>query len=274
MTHDNLAIMVTYFQRHTVPVFLLLERRGELRPHVFTTFVASVRDIWILVTAGHCITDVEEAARQGYTIKRARLLDSAGPDATYRESVPFDYEASEPIAPFADDKFDCGFLRLNPLDRAALAANGVVPITEDAWEKQCVGPEIFAATGFLQERSTIEPEKYKLSMVLLPIGALPERPHQFEETDAPRWYGQVSSHVAHSLVGMSGGPVLAFQEDSAGAVRYWLHGIQSAQAPRFPRDPYIAACLAWPMLSLIAERIDRQVAEQRQSAASAEEDTR
>lgn len=265
MSDDQLAKMVTYFQRHTVPVFLLLERRGELRPHVFTTFVASVRGIWILVTAGHCITGVEDAIGEGYIIKQARLLDSAGPDATYREPVPFDYEGSQPIAPFDDDKFDCGFLRLSSIDRAALTANGVIPINEDAWEKQCVGPEIFAATGFLQEISAIEPTKYRLSMVLLPIGALQDRPSQFEETNAPRWYGQVSPHAAGSLVGMSGGPVLAFRQGEAGTVRYWLHGIQSAQAPRFPRDPYIAVCLATPMLSLIAAQIDRQVTEDRRA---------
>jgi len=259
VSDEQFRKMVKYFQRHTVPVFLVLEHDVERRPHVFTTFVASVRGVWILVTAGHCITGVEDAIREGYVIKQARLLDSAGPNATYREPLPFDYEASQPIAPFEDERFDCGFLRLGPMDRAALTANGVMPITEEAWEKQCVGPEIFAATGFLKSMSDIELARYRLTMVLLPIGALPERPSQFEETDAPRWYGRVSPLAADSLVGMSGGPVLAFQQDESGAFRYWLHGIQSAQAPGFPHNPYIAVCLAAPMLKLIAAQIDSQM---------------
>src|SRR5258707_8145478 len=84
--------IVAYFQRHLVPVFIAFANGAESLSAVVTTFVMSVSDQWLLVTAGHCIQQIEDFTRKHrYKITTCRLMDSMGVGASHNDSIPFVY---------------------------------------------------------------------------------------------------------------------------------------------------------------------------------------
>lgn len=253
--------MVRFFQRHVVAIYLHFERAGQHSAALMSAFVVSVRGQWLLFTAGHCIADVEENLRNGWTIPRSRLIDTLGSDARFSFPVPFDYLEASPTAMCIDEKNDYGVLFVRDNVQRLLQANGVVPLTEEVWEKQPTAPDGFFMTGIVGELSAALIDQARVTAVVLGVDEVKERPACFAATDAFRWYGraQMPKEGLTSLVGMSGGPIFSFKVDEDGVMRYWLHAIQSVQSARFPHDPHIAANLTLPAAGFLAQVIEGRV---------------
>jgi len=176
-----------------------------------------------------------------------------GLGAKYSQPIPFDYLGAAPTAMFQDEKNDYGLLYVDDHDRRLLQANGIEPITEVAWDCNLVEPDGFFLIGIPGQLTTAAPDLACVTTVLLGVKALAVRPPCFDVTDAMRWYGEVlMPRGLRSLEGMSGGPIFAIKRVEGGALKYWLHGIQSAQSPRFPSEPYVAANLARPLARFLA----------------------
>ena len=245
--------IIDTFSRHIVPIYLLFEKDGEPKhPVWFTAFLLQVRGNYLLATVGHCLDDVETMERRGWKITKARLMDALSFNAKFLDPIPFDYHLSSPYRPLQQDENDYGLLILSDLTAAALLANQILPISEAAWECDMGEPELYFVTGILGIGSTVTQEYAHLKAVSALIQHIPECPSCFNHV-ALRWYGKVlPTEQITSLEGMSGGPVFAMKYVD-GRYKYWLHGIQSAQSPRFPIEPYIAVNLAQPMAAFLAE---------------------
>jgi hypothetical protein len=225
--------LVGYFAKHLVPVLFTFEKEGQSHSAVMTTFVLSITDQWFLVTAGHCIGEVEKATTDyGYRIAACYLIDSIGLDAEYQDPIPFAYEDSYPV-PLSNDKdSDYGVIALSPYYRQLLEKNNVQPLSEEVWKHQPRDVDFYCLLGVPGELVRVDIGQVQIATTLHRVEPLAERPSGFSETDAPLFYGRVMlGEGVSSIGGMSGGPIFAFHQDHQGEPRYWLVALQSRWLP-------------------------------------------
>ena len=89
--------LVEFFHRHVVPVYFDMKRGADHRRFIITTFVMSIYEQWFLVTAGHCIENIEKLTEAGYKITRCWLIDSMGTGAAHRHPIPFENKGVRPL---------------------------------------------------------------------------------------------------------------------------------------------------------------------------------
>lgn len=223
------AEWVGFFHRHVVPIQLQFRRGEQVELRVFTAFVLSVRDQWLLVTAAHCIAGVQENIARGFSIERCWLMDCVGLHAKDLRPVPFDWSAALPTALYDDPDNDIGLLVVHDHYRRLLVANGVEAITEQAWDVSFDDARGFLLVGIPSELARPATPVTTLTAVGLPVRQLDEPPPALKKTSAKRWYGTVRMPDGlNDIDGMSGGPVLAWRINEHGTMKYWLHAVQSA----------------------------------------------
>ena len=96
---------------HVVGIYFEIQFKGQpLRQFVHTAFLFSVGGRWMLMTAGHCVTDIREMREHGGALVRSKLIDSMGEGASYRDPVPFAYDESHPMHIGVTEDIDYGVL--------------------------------------------------------------------------------------------------------------------------------------------------------------------
>ena len=78
--------------RHVVGIYYDFTLEGERRQVVQTAFLFSVVGRWMLMTAGHCISDIRAFRDRGGILRRCRLIDCMGEGAQHIEPVPLSYD--------------------------------------------------------------------------------------------------------------------------------------------------------------------------------------
>jgi hypothetical protein len=248
---DRNSGLVRFFQRHVIPIQLKFSNGSHVYYALISSFVLSVQDQWMLMTAAHCLQGVETAQAQGYSVERCLLIDTLGSDARFKQPVPFDWSSSCPTRLFNDPDDDFGLIFVDGMTRRQLIANGVAPITEEAWDFEHPEAEAFMLIGVPTELARVGEPISHLTTVLVPVFHETERPEGLRETAAPRWYGRVGkSERFDNIDGMSGGPIFGCYRGTDGESRYWLHAVQSAW---HKTTRAIAACPTRPVARLLAE---------------------
>lgn len=233
--------LVAFLHQHVVPVFFTLEKGQDTEHRVMTTFVLSVSNRWFLITAGHCVQQVEtRTKRDGYGIVQCLLMDSLGLGATYREPIPFVYEQAQPVCLSDDLGFDYGVIDLSPHYKQLLQANNVRGLNEEVWKKQPGEVDFYGLLGIPTELIKLESEGIWVTPVPLIVDRISQKPKGFTKVNADLFYGRiVLPNGMTSIEGMSGGPVFAFHRNENGETRYWLTALQSQW---LPNSHYIEAC--------------------------------
>ncbi len=237
------AEIVSYFMRHLVPVAFTFSNGQDIQNFVMTSFVLSVSDKWFLVTAGHCLNQIDELTKKHhYEIRNCVLIDSLGIKAKHRESIPFYYLGSNPTH-LNDDNFDYGYMELSPLYRKLLEKNKIIPLNEQVWKLQPSPSEIdfYALLGLPSELSKFHSESsLEVNPSLYRVTPLNTRPAEFPITEYPLFYGSISLGEGNiSIKGMSGGPIFGFRQEPNGQLRYWLIALQSTW---LTQKKYICGC--------------------------------
>jgi hypothetical protein len=220
--------LVGFFHRHVVPIYFDLRNGAEGKQFILTAFVLSIEDQWLLLTAGHVITDVKKIRAAGWEIEQCKLIDCMGTGAKDKNLVPFDYDGSSPTALCEDPCYDYGVMFIRDNTRALLEANGVVALTERSWEEVPDPSEIeeYKVLGIPEQLAEPTTERAFFHSTLHRVEPLSERPEGFAATDAPMFYGRIKlGEVMTEVGGMSGGPIFAFATVD-NRVRYWLHAMQ------------------------------------------------
>ncbi len=239
--------------RHLVPVFFTFRKGSHEQSSIITAFVLSISDQWFLVSAGHCLDEIEENIKRGYKISNCRLVDSLGLGAKYYDSIPFDYEGSFPVRLSGNPNFDYGFIYLTPYYRRLLEKNNIQPLDEEVWKKQPSKVDFYALIGLAQELTTVTSESMEARPSLHRIIPLDAKPEGFPQTEISLFYGRVLiGGPVRSIKGMSGGPILAFHQEEDGHLKYWLIALQSSW---LPQSRYICA---YPT-KLLADWIDGKI---------------
>lgn len=237
--------LVEYFHRHVIPIYFDLKKDNNHHCFIITSFVMSVYNQWFLVTAGHCIEDIEKLLNAGYQISKCRLIDSMGTGALHRDPIPFDYEDSGATKMCYDPKYDYGLIFLSDHYVDLLRSNKVVPMTEEVWEKQPSKPDFFALIGIPEELSDSSVDIAHVASTFHIVEEYPRRPAFFENTEAPTFFGKISlPESMTTIAGMSGGPILSFKRSESGHHKYWLHAVQSRW---IKSEKAVAACLMRPL---------------------------
>lgn len=243
--------IIRYFHRHFVPIVMRLQRDDDVQTIVISAFVISIRDKWFLITAGHCIEDVEVAISKGYRVGNTYLVDHMGEGAKYKNGVPFDWAAANPVQPFPNSDNDYGVLEVADYYRHTLEANAVQPITEEAWDYAPSDKDEYFMVGSPSELNRPNSSQVEFTTVLIPFRKLASAPPELASNNPNRFYGQLELNgQLESIVGMSGGPIFRWRVTDDGHVKYWLHAIQSTW---HPGTEAIAAVVLRPFAGLIGD---------------------
>ncbi len=201
--------------------------RGQ---HFASCFVVDVEGFWILVTAGHVISSIQEALNAGISVHDFHLHDKlAGHQYEFAIPYPFDLED---WAVVERDGADYAAAPLPNLVVRALAAGGIKPIGEHAW-----GAEPFdqypywLLAGIPDESMAVVSHRTVLKVTLMPMKPAAPPTHVKDAPDA-RVYAQLISQpgldsvAIRDIAGMSGGPVFGLRAGTE-RMHYWLIGVQS-----------------------------------------------
>ena len=105
--------------------------------------------IWYLMTAGHCITEIEKARRKGYDAKFL-LLDSLGPQKKFRQPIRIDNGDYAYIDIDIDHSADYAAIHLHDFTRR-LEATGIRALDRRVWQLQPARVEDFGLVGIPDE---------------------------------------------------------------------------------------------------------------------------
>ena len=225
--------IVRFFHKHLVPMLFTAQEGRDSRQFIVTAFVLSVEDEWFLVTAGHCLRDIETIKTRGAEITSCALVDTLGEGAEFKYTIPFAYERASPHYLSSDyPEFDYGMIPLSRYYRQLLEANNVQPLSEQVWNKQPDDFDFFKLIGVPFELLHFTNEFVEVTTALFDVEALDKLPEGFPEPSIPQFVGKI--HLAEdidSIDGTSGGPIFGFKEIPTGELRYWLVALQSRWYP-------------------------------------------
>lgn len=203
------------------------------RQFIVTAFVLSVENQWFLITAGHCLREIEKLQLQGTEIVSCALIDTMGANAIDKFTIPFAYEDASPEYLSDELEFDYGVILLSLYYRQHLEANGIQPLTEEVWDMQPDEFDFYKLIGIPYELLEVTPEDVKVTTTLLDIEPLKNWPTSVRVTTAPQFVGRISlENRIKSIKGTSGGPIFGFVENPPGTLKYWLVALQSRWLPR------------------------------------------
>lgn len=218
---------LAFFHRHLVPIVFVFQKGEFTDSYVVTAFVLSVKEQWFLVTAGHCLQKIDKYKEEGYSIQKCYLVDSMGVGASHFEPIIFTYDLAKSQYMPDSREMDYGIIPLSSYYQGLLSANNIAPLNEEVWRKQSKQSEVFALIGVPDEFIQRDKDTVSIITVFNWIDEC-EKPDHFPDTDLPLFYGKVKLHSnQRSVVGMSGGPIFAFEQVN-GQYRYWLKALQSS----------------------------------------------
>ena len=226
--------VVSFFHRHLVPIYFSCKSENDSHSFIVTAFVLSVGNQWFLVTAGHCIKDIEKLISDlGYQITQCRLIDSMGLGARHREPIPFDYWGGCPACLSEERQFDYGVIQLSTYYKRLLEVNGVVPLSEEVWKKQPTVVAFYMLLGVPFQLTKVDADSICITTTLHSVERLNDKPSNFPQTDVPLFYGRIKLDESISdISGMSGGPIFAFHQNDKKELLYWLVALQSRWLPQ------------------------------------------
>jgi hypothetical protein len=222
------------FMRHVVGVYCDFREHGQRSQVVYTAFVFSVDDHWMLITAGHCITDIEQVRARGGDLHRCSLIDSMGEGAAHLHPLPFAYDAAHPMNIGRLERIDYGVLIPPENTCQLLARNNIEPFDESAWEAEPARVLDYFLLGFPEDLNRLQGERVNFRASMFRVAKYDERPEDFPEEDpAIYWYGRVFENPLGSVRGCSGGPIVALSHpNDQGVSTYHLIALQSTAMGR------------------------------------------
>jgi hypothetical protein len=242
--------------RHVVGIYYDFTLEGERRQVVQTAFLFSVAGRWMLMTAGHCISDIRAFRDRGGILRRCRLIDCMGEGAEHVEPVPLSYDDASPLPLGIREHIDYGVLF--PPDNAChlLAANNLVPFDEDAWNEEPGEARDYFLLGFPDQLNAYRGNLINVRASMMRLRRYAERPEDFPEEDPPGmfFYGRAIEQPLNSLRGFSGGPIVSMSHpDQDGTAHYYLVALQSTSM-----GDDVKGMLMRPLGELVREILSRR----------------
>ncbi len=244
-----------YLNKHFVPLHFHFSKAGKNYHPIISAFVISISNEWFLITAAHCLDDVEKNIKDPFCkLEKSSLIDYGSLEAIHGHPIPFDYESTRRVHIHVD-KFDYGIIHLSNFYQRQLEANNIQPLNEDTWEKQPEDPDFYLLLGIPTELEEEIGEYKMVTPIIQKIDRCIKRPKCFKKTRAPMFYGKTTLiQGLTDIDGMSGGPIFSFKSNESGKLKYWLCAVQSRW---IKKEALIAACLMSPFVKMVREEISK-----------------
>ncbi|MGA2507017.1 MAG: hypothetical protein ABSF80_06025 [Chitinispirillaceae bacterium] len=232
---------IRFLFRHIVPLSFTYLKNREEHEFLVMSIVLSVFDKWYLITAGHCLKEIEELeTRLGYKYLRSFFVDNMNINAKHIDPVPFDYKTLRHSYVDEPNSYDYGIIIVDYLSRRNLEANGIAALDENAWRRDSDPFDFFTLLGIPKELTRYDPQFLNISSLLLNVEPLNNKPDGFPDTILPIFYGKVDLALrVNSIEGMSGSPIFGLRKNEMGQLKYWLIAVQSGW---IPTTQHISAC--------------------------------
>ena len=246
----------------------IIAHRGVAQPCVCSAFVMKVRGVWCLVTAGHVLDGIEAERSAGLQLVSFRLWDGWAVGAQHTNYVPFDFFELPKIR-VNQDGLDYGLILLRPLLVENLAANGVVPVGEEQYERDW--PSEFHAysmvgtpgTTVRLDRRGDRDTTLTQSAWIMHLERIDDPPAELVQPNA-RFYARILAsdespewtQIGGDISGMSGGPILGMRRDADG-LHYWVVAVQSGW---LASRRIIAACYFQDFARVVGKLMDDETA--------------
>jgi hypothetical protein len=225
-TSEGIAL-TRRFMRHVVAIYYDFRLNQDRRQFVHTAFLFSVQGRWLLMTAGHCVTEINQIRDQGGVLTQCLLIDCMGEGAAHQQPVPFAYDVAHPMHIGVNESIDYGVM-IPPENTCRLLSANIEPFNEDAWDAEPREVQNYFLLGFPAVLNALQGNLVTLRASMFRVARYAGRPEDFPEADPPIYfYGRVIEHPLESLKGCSGGPIVSLSyPDREGKARYHLVAMQ------------------------------------------------
>lgn len=224
-------VCLSYWARHsgTAP--------HEAKKYFASCFVVEIEQHWLLVTAGHVISGIQEAIASGAVFSDFNLHDKLAGN-TFPFSVPIPFDVKDWVVLDGDPQgADYAAAPLSNLIVQNLHAGGVRPIGESVFG---IAPfdqyPHWLLAGTRNESFEVVGGRDTLKLTLIPLAPSTAPEGVVDSGEGHRVFAKMLSRPDLDAVqvtdvrGMSGGPIFGLRE-CGGEVRYWLMGLQSSWYP-------------------------------------------
>ena len=273
--------LLTELSRHIV-AFAWSDKRCEPKPgrtvteqydvqaFLATAFVISIREHWILLTAGHVLKQLKKRLSAGRRLLKTKLIDMA-PEENHFPSIPFDFKPE--MSNFIDDRetnLDFGVIPLSQMYVELLKAGGTVPISESMVPEKPGRADGYLMAGLPRQARSIDVSsmhggglvRYDIGATVLPVYPTDDVPEVLLK-GVPRFYARVPIGTGDEenglqrltdIDGMSGSPIFAYTIDESGKHSYALVALQSGWDGK---ARVLAANFVAPLTSILGSLIDQ-----------------
>ena len=216
-------------RRHFAPVWFVLTKGAERTESVASTFLFSVEDHVLLVTAGHVISALKSRASDGYAI-RATIGDNQAGTVPSGLALPLPVDLDRMSTSEDHDGMDYGFIVPDLITAKTLCSGPLVPLTEKAWDGELADVFTYFLVGVPHETTKCgEGSSVAFRIAAIPLErTTPEKSGIELKSDESLYFRLKTIGDFDSIAGMSGGPIFAISYEEPGFLRYSVIGIQSS----------------------------------------------
>jgi len=228
--------LIAYFQQHLVALILLVRQGSQEEFHVFTGFLVERDGLLCWVTAGHCLESLQKVRSGEAEVVFAHWHDNYPREGA--RSIPT--VLGELTWQFGSDEADFGVVWVPPANQEAMRKNPKLkPFTQSSWSRPIDDAEGMYLVGYptelrkqrLRRVGNQSELTFEAPLVGIPVAELidpAKRNGSFWDYERCL-YGRfdIADDELKSIVGASGGPLIALGRDENGRIWYQLVGVQS-----------------------------------------------
>ena len=241
----------------------------EVEAFLATAFVITIREQWMLLTAGHVLSQLKQRLSAGRQMLKTKLIDLA-PAENHFTPIPFDFRPE--MSRYIDDRennLDFGVIPLSQMYVELLKTGGTVPISEHMVSETPGIADGYLMAGLPSQARTIDVSsmhgggivRFEFGATVLPVYPTDDVPEVLLK-GVPRFYARVPIGTPDEengnlrltdIDGMSGSPIFSYSIDESDHRSYSLVALQSGWDRK---ARVLAANFVEPLTSILGSLID------------------
>ena len=230
--------------RHFVTLSCVASPPGsdDEKLHVYSGFLIEVSGLWLYVTAGHVLREIQEAITAEYKLSVWRLDDQTAGDQFGGVAIPIDFNLDRWIIVEDEDiGLDYAAMFLDDFYRRGFEAGNALPIGKDVWSDYVTEVDYWVVVGLPAETVDYDGDTIiRGRVVLVPLEPA-EPPEMAGEAQNNKFYAKLADgyeDYVTNIKGMSGGPIVALKKCG----QEWRYSVIGVQSGWYSNIRTISAC--------------------------------
>lgn len=210
--------------------------------HVYSGFLIEVSGLWLYVTAGHVLREIESALDAGYKLSVWRLDDQTAGNSFEGKAIPIDFDIDRWIV-LEDEEIglDYAALPLDDLYRLGFEAGNASPFGKRSWGDHVARADHWVVVGLPNETVDYDGESTIQGRVVVALLEPTEPPRMAGARKENKFYARLKDgyeEYVTNIQGMSGGPIVALTN----ANNEWRYAVIGVQSGWYSSIRTISAC--------------------------------